>query len=163
MQQKRWAAWGFVVMSALGCGGDDKENAPEPPPPEEVADAGPAPFTCAGEVCELPEDAIGELCCADQFTGGCGVLRDNGCRRITKRDDRCPAAMPPGPSGSIPCCAPNGECGLDLGIGIGCASTSQNCSIYPREIVELLGSMTCEGEELELPEDCGIGASSDDP
>lgn len=156
MREMGWAAWGSLAVAflLLGCGGDDGES-PKPAAPDEVADAGPAAFTCAGEVCERPEDMQGEFCCADRFSGGCGIKRGDECRKITKRDDRCPAAMPPGPSGATPCCAGNGECGLDLNIGLGCTSTSQNCAVYSRQIVELLGSMTCEGEELELPEDCG--------
>lgn len=160
MQEMRWVARVVLLagFAVLGCGGDD-EAAPEPEPePAEdgVADAGPAPFTCAGEVCEKPEDMPGELCCADNFTGGCGLKRGDECRRLSKRDDRCPEPMPPGPSGATPCCAPNDECGLDLNTGLGCTSTSQNCSVYPRQIVELLGSMTCDGEQLELPDDCGV-------
>ena len=162
-----WVWIGWVVLAACGCG---EHKAAEPAESrdaaaEDASSGGPMGETlrCGAELCERPARFTDEpLCCADPFSGGCGVLIGETCQKYSKRDPRCPVRTPDGltgadaeASGTIPCCASNGECGLDFGAGLGCISTSQACGLYPREYIELLGSQTCEGEMLEIPADCG--------
>ena len=161
-----WVVW-FAALASAACGGSDDEQ--RPAPRQESTDAsadgtaaeGGAVLECGGERCELPQRyVLNDSCCLDAFTGGCGVMLAGTCQRYSKRDARCPAATPDGQmgeaaeeSGVIPCCAGNGECGLD--VGLGCVATSQACNVYPRAFIEALGSRTCDGEQLELAADCG--------
>ena len=174
MSKVRWSQVWFCALALAACGGDEKEPAePTPETPDAgagdvdgVSSRGQPTMRCGGERCELPlhlSTLDTSLCCLDMFTGGCGIMVGDQCQRISKRDSRCPAVTPQGMTGEeaelagiYPCCASNDECGLDVGGGLGCLSTSQACSIYPREFVELLGSRTCDGKELEVSDECGI-------
>jgi len=165
---------GWLWLGALlaACGGGDERTPSRaveasdaaPHATDSAADGGKV-LRCAGEPCELPSRFMfDEPCCLDPFAGGCGVMIAGTCQRYSKRDGRCPAATPDGQigeaaeeTGIIPCCASNGECGIDVGAGLGCVATSQSCSTYPKEFIELLGSQTCDGEPLELPPNCGVG------
>jgi hypothetical protein len=156
------ALLGFCALGALlACGGGDKPGEVAEPVTEEPDGPASDEYTCGSEVCELPEGMTGELCCADQFSGGCGILQGSECRVIPKRDERCPDITASASIRGVPCCAQNGECGVD--VGLGCLSTIENCALYPRAVVEQLGRQTCEGEELELAADCGRPEGDDEP
>lgn len=144
----------FVALYAVGglaaCGSEDKPGpSAEPGTDGSVSDK----FTCGSDVCELPEGMSGELCCVDQFSGGCGLMQGAECRRLPERDDRCPDITASATIRGVPCCAQNGECGIDLGVG--CLSTVENCALFPRAVVEQLGRQSCDGDKLELAADCG--------
>src|SRR3954466_9465436 len=54
------------------------------------ASTGDGKFHCAKDICELPDSLKGEeLCCKDQFSGGCGIKAGTSCRAFPKTDDRC--------------------------------------------------------------------------
>lgn len=161
MNRKLVALLAACALGALvACGGGDPPGEVTEPVMDEPEKPASDEFTCGEEVCELPEGMTGELCCADPFSGGCGIARGSECRVFPKRDDRCPDVTTGASIRGVPCCAQNGECGLD--VGLGCLSTIENCALFRRSLVEQLGRQSCEGEELELPADCGR-AEDDDP
>jgi hypothetical protein len=104
----------------------------------------------------------------DRFTGGCGVMMAGICRPLpSDKNGACPepdlsglAGYAAGSGGSqrssiSGCCAPNNECGINLGIGLGCTPASQTCPFLLRAILERYKAQTCDGQPLELPDDCG--------
>jgi hypothetical protein len=124
-------------------------------------------LVCAKVTCALPAGMTGELCCADQFSGGCGIKSNSSCLVFPKADPRCPAPdfsnfmLPPGvspPDGGTmgfftACCGANNLCGVDYGMG--CMSISSLCAILPKYLTSTIRPASCDGTPMELPPNCG--------
>jgi hypothetical protein len=119
-------------------------------------------FTCAKDVCTLPDSLKGEeLCCMDPFKGGCGIKSGGSCRSFPTIDDRCPvpdlnAMAPMGiePPKAFGCCTANNECGVDFGMG-GCQARTFLCQFISKDAAAMLNPETCDGEAMPLPANCG--------
>ena len=157
-----------LALTLAACGGDDKSSAKESQTTAPTADAGSQGVRCGAETCSAPADA-GAACCMDRFTGGCGMMIADICRPLpSDKDNACPepdlsglawytAGSGATQTSSISgCCAPNNECGFNLGIGLGCTPAAQACALLPRVILERHKAQTCDGQSLELPADCGF-------
>lgn len=166
---------GFVALVAVAaCGGDDGDGGGaggaragaggkggSEAGAEATAAARGKTMTCGATKCSVPEDSPFDVCCKDQFAGTCGwVMGDGMC--VQQRSEvvtKCPLPDIPGIAdatagsgaggGVSGCCAPNNECGVDLGVGTGCSSNSSLCSFFPPEYASKLKLITCDGEELE--------------
>lgn len=164
---KRIASWALLITLA-SCGGDAKSTAKQMRPKDSGVEGDSQGLRCGSKICSVPADA-GTACCVDRFTGGCGMLTGGTCRPLpSDRDDACPdpdlggLGYAGGASSSIHgCCAPNNECGINLGIGLGCTPAAQTCELLPRLILERYHAQTCDGDPLTLPADCGTGTGSD--
>jgi hypothetical protein len=159
-----------VTLSICACGSDKSTSAPAAAGRGSTATSAGAgssgKFVCAKETCALPEGMTGELCCADAFSGGCGIKSNGSCLVFPKADPRCPAPdftnfmLPAGVSppdgGSMfftACCGANNLCGVDYGMG--CMSISSLCAILPKYLTSTIRPATCDGTPMELPPNCG--------
>lgn len=157
---------GFAVFFAsafAACGGDDgDEKDTGSTKSGQDKDKDDDEFVCGAETCELPKGVKGELCCRDQFTGGCGLKMGASCRPLPKVDDRCPVpqlnVMVPGMGNIVSetygCCTSTNECGIDFGSG--CQPRSIACMVVRPDQVQNIKLQTCDGEEMPLPENCGM-------
>ena len=153
-----------VVLSCLlaACGGGDDEGDKENPNSggEEKDDG--ETLECGADSCTLPKELEGEeLCCIDNFAGGCGIKVGASCRDIPDVDDRCPTPdimvnFPGANSMTVfGCCTGNNQCGVDFGMG--CQPRTVACAVIGPDQVDELVHETCDGEPLELPANCGMG------
>lgn len=118
---------------------------------------------CAKDTCTVPDSLKGETaCCMDPFKGGCGILAGSTCRAYPMVDSRCPVPDLMGPAAqgmmfdikAFGCCTSNNECGIDFGMG-GCQPTSSLCRYISTADAASLKPMTCDGQPVELPANCG--------
>jgi hypothetical protein len=119
-------------------------------------------FTCAKDVCTLPDSLKGEeLCCIDPFKGGCGIKSAASCRAFPTIDARCPvpdlnvmAPMGIEAPKAFGCCTAQNECGIDFGMG-GCQPRTFACRFISKDAAAMLKPQTCDGTPMPVPADCG--------
>ncbi|HKU38233.1 MAG TPA: hypothetical protein VJR89_08800 [Polyangiales bacterium] len=163
----RWVALACIALAA--CGGGDDGAAADDAGQHTDKDAGSKPgqktMLCGTKTCSLPADSPFEPCCRDMFTSTCGTLFSGTCQaERVEGSDECPlpksdlfaVARDKGMGGVSACCAKNGECGLDLGVGVGCTATRELCLQFPPEYREDFRIMTCDGEELPDQGACAV-------
>ena len=68
------------------------------------------------------------------------------------------------PTNTYGCCTDSGECGIDLGMAIpgqsgSCVPRTFLCNFVPKAQVSMIQPMTCDGEPMDLPADCGSNRS----
>lgn len=151
-----WLVLAWIALAACGGGDDAAEGG--------ATDAGNAPdkpaektLVCGSKTCSLPADSLFEPCCRDTFSGTCGTLLGGTCQQErVEGSDKCPlpkselfgVAKDKGMGGVSACCAKNGECGLDLGVGTGCTATRELCAQFPPELASDFKILTCDGEPV---------------
>jgi hypothetical protein len=151
----------LMAMTAACGGGDDEGEEKSPNKGDDGAAGKEGTLACAAETCELPDGLEDEeLCCKDPFAGGCGIKAGATCRDFPDVDDRC-KPLPimvniPGVNGMkiFGCCTGSGQCGVDFGMG--CQPRSIACGVVGPDQVSQIQPMTCDGEALELPANCGM-------
>lgn len=160
----------FVLMTFAACGGDDSKpkGSHDDAGSTGSRDAGASSsdssaVSCGAKTCKVPADSIYQPCCRDQFASECGTLVGTQCRRERADvDTRCPLPDLPGiadagmtsVNGVSACCTPSNECGLDLGLGTGCQSNVGGCGIFPPGLRDKLAFITCDGDPIDVPEEC---------
>jgi hypothetical protein len=160
MQISRLAGVVLVVLAACGGGGDDAPKAGAGGKGGGEAKAGSGGgekgLVCGTKTCPFPAaDTDLQPCCMDMFSSMCGTMMAGACQRgRSEGAESCPLpadsvfafAGSSGGRGVSACCAPNNECGLDLGIGFGCTPNRDVCGQLPKEYIGAVKIMTCDGE-----------------
>src|SRR5688572_23177152 len=78
------------MLAACG-GGDDGEGTSEDGNTTDDDEDEAETLQCAADKCKLPKELKDEeLCCKDNFAGGCGIKVGSTCRDIPAVDERCP-------------------------------------------------------------------------
>jgi hypothetical protein len=128
-------------------------------------------LSCGTKTCKLPADSTLELCCMDLFTSACGMLIGGSCSPMRSDEPTsCPLPSLPhiatatgganGVGGISACCAGNNECGLDLGVNLGCSNYATACSFLPQDYRDLIEYRTCDGDAIPQPDACKSGKNS---
>ena len=144
------------------CGGGEEEGTNEDGNTGDDEEEEAETLQCAADKCKLPKELEDEeLCCIDNFAGGCGIKIGSTCREMPEVDTRCPAPKImvnfPGAMQMrvFGCCTSNDQCGVDFGMG--CQPRTIACMAVSPDQVDQIMPQTCDGEPLELPANCGMG------
>jgi hypothetical protein len=163
------ALTGLLTLAA--CGGDDDvpKGAAGGAGRAEAGSVGGAPggkqVICGGTTCKQPMSSALEPCCIDEFAGTCGTSNAGRCQPLPSESaDDCPfpdgigfgtstAGSKPD-SGATTCCAKNDQCGIDLGVGLGCTAFADLCVMLAPQSIAKLSFSNCAGEPIDEPENC---------
>jgi hypothetical protein len=179
MKQLTASVVSFSILMLAACGGDTdsggaRGGAGRGAASPDAGDSSKAEKTiqCGSKICKLPADSLYDPCCRDQFASECGMHIGEGdeCQRERAEvDKRCPLPDFPGlpdagmdevSGGLSPCCSASNECGLDVGLGTGCMRNRSACVLFPEELRDRLAFTTCDGEPVDIPQECTPGAST---